>query len=206
MFGLCGGASSAVGPSDVNSKGKKMKFIDNLPKFTNAHKDIIDTTWKTIVDTVGIEGFGAAIFIAFFEIDPDSLQMFLFSDYEDVYNSQDFKKHVTVFAKHVGMFITVYRDEKKFIKMNQQLGRLHDSIFTLRSSYSKEDEKIHDNMTQHFKLSETAVTMALKKALGSGYSEEINAAWITFYQVICYYLMEEVDLCQPITATTSVST
>lgn len=193
MFSCFTGGQVAPGES-----GKKRKFIENLPKFTNAHKTIVENTWKTMVNKVGLEGFGAEIFKAFFEIDPITLKMFLFADYEDVYNSQDFKKHVTVFAKHIGMEIAVLRDEKKFIKMNEQLGRLHDSIFTLRSSYSKEDENVHANMTKHFKMSEQAVSMALKKALGDSFTEEINTAWITFYQVVCCYLMEEVELCLPL--------
>mgnify|MGYP003386415160 FL=1 len=93
------------------------------------------------------------------------------------------------------MFIEVSDDDAKFEKMNRQLGRLHDSLFSIRITYSDNDARIHSKMNYHFEKSERSVALAVKNGIGNEFNNDVDIAWIAFYRLCLYYIMDEIDIC-----------
>lgn len=185
---------SCFGSAAINVA--KERYLQHKPEWTDSQKIIVQNTWAVILKTSGLAKFGDDIFVDYFKVDPEAKDLFFFMRSRDKpYESDDYKDHVKIFAKHLGMFIDVCEDDAKFEKMNRQLGRLHDSLFSIRITYSDNDALIHSKLNYHFEKSERSVAVAVKNAVGDAFNDEIDDAWMAFYRLCLYYIMDEIDIC-----------
>lgn len=170
-------------------------------------KKIIETSWHVVTQAKLENELGEAIFKRFFELDPEAVKLFFtFADNENMYETYPFKHHCEIFAFHIGLGVKHINDDTKLKGFMDQLGKLHDNIFQIRENYGREEKKNHSNMNEHFRISETAVQMALKDVLKESYNEELGNAWKLFYKLLCDMLQNNIEVCnRPETPATAAS-
>ena len=104
-----------------------------------------------------------------FEIAPGALALFSFKDEKPLYESDKLKKHGLTVVSTVGKAVAGLRDVEKLVPVLESLGKAH-------AAYGVEAE--------HFAVVGQALLKTLEMGLGDGYTDEVQKAWATVFEVV----------------------
>lgn len=104
-----------------------------------------------------------------FEIEPGILALFSFKDEKNLYESKKLKKHGLTVISTVGKAVAGLCDMEKLTPVLRDLGKAHAP---------------HGVEVEHFAVFGQALLKTLKTELNDGYTDEVQKAWATVFEVV----------------------
>ena len=142
--------------------------MSDHPKFPETRVALMES-WAKVGSTVGLQDAGVLFFKRIFELAPEALSMFSFSNETDVYESPKLKAHALKVMNTVGVAVGMLNDVPKLLPILADLGKKHVSYGVLPAHYDVIGQALLD-------------TLAL--GLGDTFTPALKAAWAEIYGII----------------------
>ena len=133
----------------------------------------VNRSWTLISND--LEGHGVTLFRNIFELAPEALQLFSFSDEPNLYESPGLKKHAAKVMATVGVAVAGLADVPKLIPLLKSLGKRHEEYGVVPA---------------HFDIGGAALLRTLDTALGDDFTEDIHSAWAAVYSLVAKTMIE----------------
>lgn len=164
-------------PVRSGSKGHVLgKSNDTRKKSTTQGAEIVLETWGIIEKDC--DHYGAQVFLHFFKLRPDQLQLFSFKDESPLEESPGLKRHAGIFIRTLGQAVAGLENLTSMLPYLRSLAARH-------VQYGVTSELIE--------TMGNAVFLAMEEGLGEKWSAEVQEAWALAWAAVESAMCDAID-------------
>lgn len=154
---------------------------------TEKQKMLIEKSWKTVEEDIGLLKGGTILFMKVFEKRPGLVKMFKkFSEvpFDQLAENEDLQSHGYQVMETVSLAVSSLDDIEELIVVLRELGGAHGS---------------YDLQQAHFDLVGECLLWTLGQGLGKEFTSEVKEAWTTMYGLVSKEMKEGLEEYQELT-------